>query len=633
VNVCTCPRCNPLHERIRLPRNVENHALNFLSVSGVDKFAGEYGCPVAWGYRYIHRIRDDETVSKTKGDILHGQLQHYACTGEDVLEPTLRAGKHFVYDAGPGLVVEHESLGEISIAGVPFYVRLDLANCRDYWLDDQGNQRSLQGAVEVNDWKTMGANQKTGELFPRAKLGVDLIHTTQMAVYAHWALTKIPHLENVRLSHSYFSTWKHAGLKSSALVTRARVDERVAEISEVVERMKLAARHDRAEDLTPNTSVCQKTFKGCDYLAFCPHGQKHVHTSGLAEMLAGTYTEKQAGTYSPVEATIMSAQNPLAALLGMTQAPAAQPAPTAPTAPPPAPVPAPAPVAAPALPPGVTPEMMHAAVAQYYAQLQASQAGAPAAAPPVAQALGASPGAGLAGNGPNGSQTVSTPAALASFPAVPGATVAGLPPLPVVPPDAPASGVAGPKAESIPAEMLLTMPPAIQAAHAAVVGNPTAPVQPAAPAPIAQVAVPVTQVAAPAPEVPVPAEPPKRKPGRPKKSETAASAPAGSTLTVYVDVTHVAGDPSGNDLQDYIDELVEKIKAAVPGTIDIRLADPQSSIGFGKWKAALELGAESSPPAPGVYYVTDGDHEITACVLAGLAKVVRKNGGLIIRGR
>jgi hypothetical protein len=625
---------------------VKDGKLQFLSVSSVEKFVGEYGCPVAWGYQYIEGIREPSTAAKEKGNASHENLQHFMSTGEDMLGNIERAGKHLVYPAldeasgpgpGAGLIVENESLGDISVAGVPFYVRLDLANVRDYWINNEGEQRP-QDSFEVNDWKTTGSIEK------KAKTGRELLLTVQMPIYGHWALKGggglLPRgYGDVRLSHTYFSTGKAGSLKSSVLASRQEIDDRVGAIAETVERMKLAAGAAKASDLEPRKETCRKTAKGCFYLNVCPHGRDESESSFFASLFDNDSEEDAMSGFDAASflSGLKNGNGPAA------PAPAAQPAPAPPAAPVAAPAaqPAPAAPAGPWVALGLTQEayeaMVKQAVAAKLAELQASASGAPALAGPAAVAAGAQPNAGLAGNGPAGATTVTDPAALLATPSQPAAA----PVLPIVPPDAPASGVTAPKAEAIPAEQLAGMAPEIQAAHAAVV-----PQAAQAPVPAAATAVTVTVVSnqidpavqitpndpaqptvvqnaavSVAPPASPPAEAPKKR-GRPPKAKPAgetSSASAADGIYLFVDCVPHGFDATS--LDEYIDTACADIAGAVPGCVDIRCAPEGSPLAFGKWKGFLAGYVRKAPPAPGAYTVFVDGSEIRQVVVEALRSI------------
>lgn len=420
--------------KVKFPRTILDGRLQFLSVTSVEKFdtsVSPYACERAWGYSYIDGIKEERTEAKDIGVQTHDQIDHFLNTGEDALGPVARAGRHLVYEPGPGLLVEHESLGELVLAGVPFYVRLDLANSRDYWLDNDGERRPMEDCVEVNDWKT------TGDVVKNAKTAAELLNrTVQMPVYGAWAMGKFG-TGSVRLSHTYFGTRRREALKSSLLVSRAQVEDRVAQVERVVERMKSAAGALRAVDLEPNYSACHASYRGCAYLGICPKSTQ------AADAYVRSLLSEEDGEMS----------SDLEKLLGMSlTATAAKPAPV-----PTVGMVVPAPAAVPAEAKTYTKEELEEAIARLQGTT-APMAGTPTLVGQAAKVAvpDLPPGAGLAGSGPLAATTLG-----------------------IVPPDVPAPQKV---AEPIPAERLATMPPPIKVAHDRVF--PETPAETPAPAPV-----------------------------------------------------------------------------------------------------------------------------------------------------
>ncbi len=304
-----------MQSKITFPSTVNKQTkkLNFLSVSSVEKFDPTiaFGCPRAWGFRYIDGIRDEATDAKSTGDAVHEQLEHYLKTGEDVLSVIPRAGKHLIYEPGPGLVVEHD------------------------YLDGDGQRRALDCA-EVNDWKTTSGDKRTGAVAGKAKLGIELMSkTVQMPVYGAWAL-KLGGGDSVRLSHTYFGTRRREALKSTTLVTRNEVEDRIEQIRRTIAKMVDSATATTGAELEPNYNVCHATQKGCQYLSICPRSAENV-MQDFGGKLAAMLMQRQRDERGPD----MSGFDTNAFLAGLK--PAGQPAAPA-AAPQPA---APAPVQAP----------------------------------------------------------------------------------------------------------------------------------------------------------------------------------------------------------------------------------------------------------------------------------------------
>ena len=72
--------------------------LERVSVSQIASFdpTQPAGCPRRWWFRYVAGKPEPETASKSKGKDFHTSIEHYLKTGEDVLSPEVRAGKHLI---------------------------------------------------------------------------------------------------------------------------------------------------------------------------------------------------------------------------------------------------------------------------------------------------------------------------------------------------------------------------------------------------------------------------------------------------------------------------------------------------------------------------------------------------------
>lgn len=632
-----------MKSQIKFPHTInrETKKLNFLSVTSVERFDPDlpFGCPRAWGFRTIDGIKDERTDAKTLGDETHELIEHYMRTGEDVLNTVARAGKHLIYEAGPGLVIEHESMGDIAIDGIPFYIRLDLANVRDYYLDPDGQRRALD-CVEVNDWKTTGGD-RTGEVSGKAKSGQELLtRTVQMPVYAAWAFEHGQDAQQVRLSHTYFGTRKRQAMKSTKLATRTEVEDRVDQIRRTIARMVDAATATSGAELEPDYEVCHATKAGCQYLPICPRSAENQMMDFGARVgaLMKQRTQRERGD------EIMSGfdTNAFLANLGKpAAAPVAQPVPqqgviVAQPVAPPLPVPQQgviisAPVAAPA-PAQFTQADLNAEVARRMAELGLAPGAPPAPAPQAAPVMitGAAARAVVPDLPAGGGVLVSQAVAQAAQ-----AQVAAMPaPLGINPTDAPVSGSQQPAAKPIAPEQLMAMPAPIQAAALAVAPAPVA--APALPfqmpvaaqqqvisPPVGNGVIITAQVSPPvgtgviiATPAAAPAEQPKRGRGRPKKDPGAPGAqPAGSGLALFVDCMVEGADT--DSLQDYVDQLVGQLCDGLKVT-DLRCAPDDSPLAFGKWKGILATFAKSSPPPAGAYSLLMEGSEIRACVVEAL---------------
>lgn len=576
--------------KIYLGAVVKDGVLRHLSVTSLERFdpATHYGCERRWGYYTIDRLRPEEdTTARDVGTVTHEEIDVYQTTGIDRLGPVARAGRHLLYPPGPGILVEHESLGEISLAGVPFYVRLDLLNSRDYWIDDSGDHRPLVDAVEVQDWKT------TGDIGKRALHSRGLLATVQMPVYALWSRTRFD-LPFVRLSHSYFGTKRRESLKVSLLATRGEIDDRCGEIERVVERVKEAARAGSGVELAPDYDKCHRTYAGCPYLNICPRPAL-TGIRGLTDLIDGhTFQDRGDNT--------MAAPNLLDMLKLKNQTPA------------PTPAPAPTPVVGTVVPanaapsaPAYTQAELDAAVARRMAELEAAK---------NVTLKGAEADKAAGESLPPGSAYITSAATAAS----------------VLPPDAPPTGSVAPKADPIPAETLATMSPAIQSAHAEVIG--TFMGVPVVSTPI--VGGPAADIPIPAPDpTPTPAPAPAektRKPRKPKSEASPGTSPEPDTGVIVTRVTVFADClVSGLDLtplDDYVEALLAKV-CEHQGVSDVRWpVGKDSPLAFGGWRAIVTAMVKASMPPPGDYSIDTGGHEVRVEIVNAL----RSGGAVVARG-
>lgn len=596
---CSCKRCDPARPRFKFPKTITSGRLNFLSVSQVETFDATtpYGCERKWGWSKLHGLREPQTKAQEVGNEVHEQLQHFESTGQDLLGPIPRAGKHFVHGPGPGLLVEHEELGAVSVAGVPFYVRMDLQNSGDYWLDDDGERRALD-CVEVVDHKT------SSDIKAWAKSGRELLKTTQMVVYGAYAL-RDGTSPKVRLSHCYYGTRKREALKSSAVATRQEVEDRLGHVATIVERMKVAAGASSAADLEPDYSKCGR----CAHVAICPRpaSAQFLAIYALTGVPSGpnltTGGEQKMPTV--LELLKMKKSEPVA--------PAATPTPA------PAPVAPPAPAAS-----ALDPAAVNARVAELEAQLAAAKSGAPA---PNVTLTGDDARKVVPDLPPH--SAVLTSAAIAA--------AAG-----VLPPDAPKSGTSAPAADPIPEATLATMSPAIQAAHAEVMSTThhdpnDSPAYSASGVPLNANAV-AEAASAPsakktrakkAAEPEVVTYDPASVASGPKDGGVIqqVTGPLGTGVIITIDAA-VSGIEA-KSLDSYVDGILAGI-CETARTFDVRVAPNKDSVlAYGAWKGIVRSRVTASPPPPGVYTLRVGSCEVREEVAWGLQAIP---GAVVVRG-
>src|SRR5574343_1502397 len=107
-----------------------------VSVSQVNTFDAtqDGGCPTKWWLNKVMGREIPGTKAQAVGIEGHEQLEHYLLTGEDVLGPVARAGKHLLPPPrDPRVLVEHELRG--TLAGVALLGYTDVLNTTGLHVD------------------------------------------------------------------------------------------------------------------------------------------------------------------------------------------------------------------------------------------------------------------------------------------------------------------------------------------------------------------------------------------------------------------------------------------------------------------------------------------------------------------
>lgn len=238
------------------------------------------GCLRRWRFRYVERLPEPTTVKQDIGIKGHAQAQHYLSTGEDVLGPMMRAGKHLMPVPGPDLLVE-QPFGKnvLTAAGVSLVGFMDLVNPRGEYVTPEGLLLpDPKGTVEVVDHKT------TSNL-GYAKDAEAIASSTQMVGYGEWARRKFPGLEAVRLSHIYYQTNKpFQAVKRTSLVSTELIESRWEKVEAVVEQLKEVAKKESWEEVPGNPEACT-AYKGCPFRNLCHKAPKErIHMSLLSKV-------------------------------------------------------------------------------------------------------------------------------------------------------------------------------------------------------------------------------------------------------------------------------------------------------------------------------------------------------------
>lgn len=243
--------------------------LEKVSVSQIASFdpTQPAGCPRRWWFRYVAGKPEPETASKSKGKDFHASIEHYLKTGEDVLSPEVRAGKHLIR-RGDQQHIEVQVPDEVfhlklDFAGVYLSGRIDLLDCGTVHLDGEGAEVS-EDVIEVLDWKT------TSSIAAYGKAGAALLTDPQMVGYGLAVLNADRHADRVRLSHVYFQTrGQKLASKRTIVATRDHLEGEHKRLTAVVNDMRHVAEISDASEVPKNLLACS-AYGGCPHASYCP---------------------------------------------------------------------------------------------------------------------------------------------------------------------------------------------------------------------------------------------------------------------------------------------------------------------------------------------------------------------------
>lgn len=306
------------------PAVTEDRELRYTSVSSLQSFDEEGtdgGCNRKWAGVKVFDWEDPGSKAQDRGIILHGEVEHYYLTGEDVRGSVMRAGAHLLPRRGPDLFIEQafgaaveksnidkrllvesdpvvldsmrkrlvwveEQLrlpgGTVPLlaGGLPLVGFIDMRHQRGEYIDEQGvlkqEDPSLGLVVEPIDHKT------TSSIKNWAKTGHDVAKTIQMVGYGVRVSDIVPETKYIRPSHVYYQTrGAFTAKKSTHLVSIDEVRRRWRRVDGLVDEMRLVAKKGSIEDVRPNYNACS-TFGGCPHQSYCPRsGRTIYHVLGI----------------------------------------------------------------------------------------------------------------------------------------------------------------------------------------------------------------------------------------------------------------------------------------------------------------------------------------------------------------
>lgn len=580
---------------IRIGSSVRDGIVRYTSVSQITNFDPSQfgGCNRRWWLDKIGRIKTPQTAAQDTGVQIHGQIETYLTTGEDVLGIVARAGMRFLPEPGPGLHVEmafgdekivelfdekrkkesdlerfgggrfdvyvsefvkweRESLAPIlpnyliAAGDVPILGAIDVINDRGEWLDDDGVIHKSPSTPEVIDWKT------SSNIDQYAKTGLDLIETNQMIGYAKYASQRYPRANEIRISHGYFQTrGTPRAKKVSTVVPLDIIESRWQHIEQRVNEMKQIARETEIEKVPANLEACS-AYRGCAFAAHCPRSAKTT-------ILAAIKTAEKGSNVGLLD-KLKSGQSLTA--------------------------PAPAKPPTPATDPTIAAEIERLKAAER--DDDRTDGRKPEYTPGPRQARVVS--GEERGDDRGVCKTDGTPLTPENSSRLPSGDVVHIGCKPgVLPPDAPTSSPTT-NAAPVPLEALAALPTDVKAiveAHGAT-------------------------ITATAPETATE----KRGRGRPpgKKSENPGTT-TGEATTRELFVDCVVKGRITIDLSAYIEKMCTDL-ATTYKAVDIRCAPSDSPLAFGKWKGALAAAIRENPPEFGTYVlygVQDSEIRLVVC--------------------
>lgn len=316
-------------------QGVENGVVNHWSATSLtlgDPTTGD-GCPRKWFYEKVLKLKPKETKAQHVGKDLHSENEIYLKTGTSSGMGSLAMrGKHMLPTPGDDLLVEADLLVPLSleveareaervggpeagdavraraclkdaplkILGVPYVGFADLIHARgtNQGAVDPDDAVDPSNTVEVVDWKTTKD--------PRyIKSPMEVSQTVQMTSYGKWVLTQMPWVEHVRLSHGYYiTTGTHLPRKISLRVLPEAIEVQWEHVERISRLLSDVARAREADLVEANQNACG-AYGGCPHRSYCRAGTQSglVKFFGVAgaKRIALTASNRSQGTMSESE--------------------------------------------------------------------------------------------------------------------------------------------------------------------------------------------------------------------------------------------------------------------------------------------------------------------------------------------
>jgi hypothetical protein len=264
------------------------------------------GCERKWAYEKLFGKRAPETKAQAMGVMLHAQNEEFLKTGVNALGTLAMRGRHMLPKPGPDLMVEADIVVPISTAlsirdmelagkvqdalklresvklkdaplkllGIPFLGYIDLVHrrCTNQGGMDIEDTIDPPGTVEVIDWKTTSSPDWIKTRWEMSK-------TIQMTSYGKWVLEAMEDVSNVRLSHGYYITkGVHQPQKVSIRLLPEHIEKQWEHVEHVGRNLLDVVKEKDIEKIDGNPRAC-KAFGGCPHREYCSVGSQ----AGLAK--------------------------------------------------------------------------------------------------------------------------------------------------------------------------------------------------------------------------------------------------------------------------------------------------------------------------------------------------------------
>src|SRR6266498_1209482 len=131
--------------------------IRYVSPSQLEKYDDRLdgGCARKWWFRYVARVPDGDKPAARLGEQVHDQLERFARTKDVVgLGPIAAAGRRYVPDLDGSKLNLELAFGQnfgasvvspVYAAGVPVINHIDAISTSDFYLDEHGEERYMDG--------------------------------------------------------------------------------------------------------------------------------------------------------------------------------------------------------------------------------------------------------------------------------------------------------------------------------------------------------------------------------------------------------------------------------------------------------------------------------------------------------